>query len=291
MTSNIDENSSSNTDQSALSIAMPIIDSDEKVVSSDIINSNTDVDSKVINPEEEQTQHSQSAESNEMMIDDSRHLTNIDNPDVDDADDQERCQTLIASVLQTIIGQIEGNIENPSSSSGPNENESVYMDDEGEDEIEDEEDGENNLANNQSPKSTKTERERHLITTISTKISSKNDSKPVTRTLRSHARGKYSSSTTVQSPLSNVNQSHGRRVSNRRRALEAKSLIISSDRERKRRNERSRRDKDNTSTNNEDLQTSSNSDDQNTENSNQCNVKENLFFYDLLEMHQENLII
>lgn len=170
--------------------------------------------------------------------------------------------TIIHGLIQQMIDDIESTVESHIITVLPIiEDEQMDMDDEGDDDDDDDERKKSDQTAQISEKSPKTDSKEQI-----SKSTTRKDLKPTTRTLRSHARGKSSLSASVTNPSHGNN--HGRRVSNRRRVLEAKSFMNSGERERKRRtiSERSRREKD--SNLNEEFQTSSNSDDQTTEYSN-----------------------
>jgi hypothetical protein len=163
-------------------------------------------------------------------------------------------RTIISTILDHVLTQIESNENNSQLNSLPII-EDDQLDVEDDDDEDDDENEEEDEEENSSNKSIKIEKERSV-----TKISSiKGDSKPTTRTLRSHARKKIDLSTS--NPNNNI-----RRVSNRRRALEKKLLLATHEKEKKRKlmPERVKKDKDNLAINDE-MQTSSNSDDQTTE--------------------------
>lgn len=190
-------------------------------------------------------------------------------PSVDEADKRSPAspRAIISDILDTVIAQIESTNDNQLQSLPVIEDDQMEIEeDEEEDDENDDDDDEDRESVDKpvSSKSTKTDKEQTPAKTLS---SAKTDLKPTTRTLRSHARGRRNLATFAHA--SGRGNSHVRRVSSRRQALDSKVLLTGLDRERKRRtpSERSRKDKDSTLTN-EDVQTSSNSDDQASENAN-----------------------
>ncbi|CAF0746031.1 unnamed protein product [Adineta ricciae] len=247
---------------SSSALPHPIIEQNEKLLSSmstDIPIASPEPDEKLVISTEDNDNHTN---------DDSSQATSLnDNEKYPPLSSTSSPQTVISSVLDALITQIESNNENQLHSLPVIEDDQmdVEEDEDEEEENEDDEEEQETIEKSSSNKSHKTEQER-----MSTRISSvsKTDLKPTTRTLRSHARGKRNLSTLVQTSAS-LNNNNGRRVSSRRRALDNKTLAIMNERERKRRttSERLRKDKDNLM-NTDDMQTSSNSDDQTSENTN-----------------------
>lgn len=182
-------------------------------------------------------------------------------------------RTIISTILDKMISEIESTNDQQLGSLPIIEDDQMEVDDDDDDENDDNEnenddyddDGEQtNLQKGLSNKTLKSDKEQSA-TKGST--SPKRDLKPITRTLRSHARAKVNLSASTQSSSNTLNS--GRRVSSRRRALEKKRMFNTNEKERKRKSasERLKKDKDN-NLGNDDNHTSSYSDDQTTENTN-----------------------
>ena len=259
------------TDTSSVPVSEPTSEVHEKPLATSVSIPYPDVDDEVMNPEEEPAQNEPSRED----------LTEIKASEfsspvghIEPEEEEEPSLTIAAAVLDALLEQVEVNVDHTLTVLPVVEDGQMELDDDGEDdEMDDEEEIETDttITNHPSTKANKMEDEPTTATTaantVKSSIPSRRDLKPTTRTLRSHARGKMSSSASNQTSSSNPNN-HGRRVSNRRRALESKPAMMNYEKERKRRtiSERSRKEKDNASTTNEDVQTSSNSDDQMTDN-------------------------
>jgi hypothetical protein len=242
-----DDNNNHLIIETSSSLTIPIIEENEKLLSlnSPIISLEND-EKVMINKEQEE---------NHETID----VPNLDPDEILSPLVQFHSpRTIISTILDHVLTQIESNENNSQLNSLPiieDDQLDVEDDDDEDDDENEEEDEEDNSDKNSSNKSIKIEKERSV-----TKISSiKGDSKPTTRTLRSHARKKIDLSTS--NPNNNI-----RRVSNRRRALEKKLLLATHEKEKKRKlmPERVKKDKDNLPITDE-IQTSSNSDDQTTE--------------------------
>ncbi|UJR27750.1 hypothetical protein I4U23_009024 [Adineta vaga] len=260
---NDDNNNLTIDSSSSPSLTLPIIEQNENFLSSMATNV------PQISTEEPDEKLVISTEDNENTINEnSPHPTMLDNNEKHlPLSPRSPSPTVIAYILDTVITQIESNNNNQLNSLAVIEDDQmdVEEDEEEEDENEDEEEEHEITEKNSSIKSNRIEKER-----ISTKTSStsKTELKPITRTLRSHARGRRNLSTLIQTSSSS-NMNNGRRVSSRRRAMDNKTSVTINDREKRRKTtfERSKKEKDN-QINTDDMQTSSNSDDQISENTN-----------------------
>ncbi|CAF1078223.1 unnamed protein product [Adineta steineri] len=279
---NDDNNNLTIDSSSPSSLTIPIVEQNEKLLSSMSTNipiTSSEINDKAVTPP---------PEDNEENV----NNNNSYKPSFDDDNDKlspltpqsQSTQTIISTILDDIIAQIELNNNNNNDDNDNNndnndnnelnslpviEDDQMDVDDD-EDDDDDNEEGEGEeeeeheyTEKNSSIKLHKTEKERSTTRTHS----SKTDLKPTTRTLRSHARGKRTSSTLIQT--SSTTNNNVRRVSSRRRALDKKILLAANEKEKKRRSisERSKKDKDNPTTN-DDNHTSSNSDDQTLESTN-----------------------
>jgi len=246
-----DEDTNLTIDTSSLTI--PIIEDNEKLLSS--LSSNTpiilsEITEKVVINEE----------NNPTIEENNSQVSNLDPDQIHSPLNQSHSpQTIFSTILDTIITQIESN--NPSLNCLPiiEDDQIEGEDDDDDDEENEDEDEEEETEEQENPekslsnKTIKIEKER----SVNKSSLLKGDLKPITRTLRSHARKKSNLST------SNSNNNI-RRVSNRRRALENKLLLAANEKGKKRKVlfERSKKHKEST---NDEMHTSSNSDDQTTE--------------------------
>jgi hypothetical protein len=266
-------NSTLDTSSSSSSLTIPIIEQNEKLLSLNIPITTSDIDEKVITHIEEH--ENEAIEENLPTTntqEHSSHITNLANDEQFSSICQSHSpQTTISTILDTIITKIELNNDNQLDVLPIIEDEQMDVDDD-DDELDDDEEEEE--QENSSNKSLKIEKEQST-NKIPSLISSKRDLKPTTRTLRSHARGKISLSTSNQIS-SNINN-NVRRVSNRGRVIEKKLLMTLNEKDKKRKTmpERLKKDKDNTTVN-DDIHTSSNSDDQTIENTNGMNSSKNI---------------
>lgn len=248
----------------------PLTEQNEKLFSSMSTNLPEIDENVVINKEDEQ--------NTGPIEENSSHLSNLDHDKAQSPIVQSHSpETIISTILDTILTQIEFNDDDNNNNNQLNslsivedDQLEVEEDDDDDDENEEEDDDEESQENpekNSSNKLNKIEKEQST-----TKSLVKNDSKPTTRTLRSHARKKITLSTLNQT-LANANNNNNRRVSSRRRALENKIFLATHEKEKKRKSisERLKKDKDNISTN-DDNHTSSNSDDQINETTNGRNI-------------------
>jgi hypothetical protein len=255
-----DDNSDNNLIIDTSSLTLPIIEDNEKLFSS--LSSNTPIIStieiaeKVIINEENENNHSS-------------QVSNLDPDQIHSPLNQSHSpQTTISTVIDTIITQIESNnlpfnclpIIEDDQMEGEDDDDDDDEDEDNEDDEEEETEEQEYSEKLPSNKIIKNEKEQ---TMNKSSLTTKGDLKPITRTLRSHARKKSNLSTLNQTSSSNSNNNI-RRVSNRRRALENKLLLAASEKNKKRRTlfERSKKDKEST---NDEIHTSSNSDDQTTE--------------------------
>ena len=112
--STIDTSSSSSSSSS--SITLPIIEANEKLLSSISTNipiTSSDVDEKVmIINEEQENETSQENLNNKKSIDNSSHLTNLDiNEKFSPLTEYHSPQTIISTILDTVITKIESIID------------------------------------------------------------------------------------------------------------------------------------------------------------------------------------
>ncbi|CAF3342418.1 unnamed protein product [Rotaria sp. Silwood1] len=287
--SNMDNNNNNNNNLTVdtSSLSMPIIEQNEKLLSSmssSVPITSSDSDEKIVF-------HNEYEQDNEIVKinrnKNSSHMSNLDYGKIDSSLSQSQSpQTVIGTMLDSIITQIETNNDNQLNSLPIIEDDQMEVDDDDEEDDENENENENEnddddddveqgtIEKNESNKSIiKVDKERSTTKNLSSSSSSstttttKRDLKPTTRTLRSHARAKINLSTSIQSSSNAYN--NVRRVSSRRRALEKKLFLNTTEKEKKRKSisERSKKDKDNTTTN-DDIHTSSYSDDQTIENTN-----------------------
>ena len=245
-----DEDTNDNCLTIDTSLQIPIIKENDKLLSS--LSSN-------ISMQISKTNSDDGDEENHLHL----HEDNSSSHPDSESNQSQSPQTISSIVLDTIINQIE--LENSQFNSLPIvEDDQIEPDDDDEDEEDNEEDEEEteeqeNPDKSSTNKTIKIEKERSNIRSTSVK----GDSKPMTRTLRSHARTKINL-IGFNSSSSNANNNNTRRVSSRRRALDSKLLLVAHEKERKRKTmiDRSRKDKESV---NDDNHTSSNSDDQTME--------------------------
>ncbi|CAF4173907.1 unnamed protein product [Rotaria sp. Silwood2] len=275
--SSMDNNNNNNLTVDTSSLTMPIIEQNEKLLSSmssSIPITSSENDEKIVfHNEHEQDNDKIKINRNKN----SSHMSNLEHGKKNSSLSQSHSpQTVITTLLDSVITQIETNNDQQLNSLPIIEDDQMEVDDDDDDDDENENDDDDDdieqgtIQKNSSNKSIKVDKERSTTKTssssLSTIISTKRDLKPTTRTLRSHARAKINLSTSMQNSSNTYN--NVRRVSSRRRALE-KKYLVSNEKEQKRKSisERSKKDKDNTITN-DDIHTSSYSDDQTTENTN-----------------------
>lgn len=244
-----DEDTNDNCLTIDTSLQIPIIQENDKLLSS--LSSNIPMQSSKTNSDD-------GDEENHLHL----HEDNSSSHPESESDQSQSPQTISSIILDVIINQIES--ENCQFNSLPIvEDDQIEPEDDDEDEEdnEEEEDEEEETEEQENPDKSSTnktitiEKERSNIRSTSVK----GDSKPMTRTLRSHARKK------INNPNSfNANNSNTRRVSSRRRALDSKLLLAAHEKERKRKSmiDRPRKEKESP---NDDNHTSSTSDDQTME--------------------------
>ncbi len=228
----------------------------------------TETDEKIVD-------HQDPEPNDERIEETNSYRTDLDQDSIDPSLPQSHSpQTIISTILDTVITEIESNKTAPLNSLPIIEDDQIENDEDEEDEEENDEEEEEEDAEEQensdkpsANKSSTIEKDRSTSKSSPLKL----DLKPTTRTLRSHARKKFNLSSSNSMSSSNSNNNI-RRVSNRRRALENKLLLAANEKEKKRRSisERSKKEKDNVPTN-EEIQTSSNSDDQTMETTNGIN--------------------